>query len=132
MSLQSALAYRGLIPEHVPVTTSVTLGRPGRWETPLGTYEYRRIQRRLFTGYEKEGVMPGQEAYVATAAKAILDLVYLVPGGDAPEYLGQLRLTNLDRVDFGALHAGALVHRPKLRRAVRRVREMALAEDARR
>ena len=28
VSLQSALAHHGVIPEHVPVTTSVTTGRP--------------------------------------------------------------------------------------------------------
>src|SRR3972149_543274 len=29
VSLQSALAYYGIIPEYVPVNTSVTTGRPG-------------------------------------------------------------------------------------------------------
>ena len=47
VSLQSALAHYGLIPEHVPVTTSVTTGRPGRWQTPLGTYDFRHVQSRL-------------------------------------------------------------------------------------
>ena len=33
VSLQSVLAYYGMIPEYVPVTTSVTTGRPGNWQT---------------------------------------------------------------------------------------------------
>jgi predicted transcriptional regulator of viral defense system len=37
VSLQSALAHCGLIPEIVPVTTSVTTARNGRRETSLGT-----------------------------------------------------------------------------------------------
>ena len=41
VSCQSALAHYSLIPEHVPVVTSVTTSRPGRWETPLGIYEFR-------------------------------------------------------------------------------------------
>src|SRR3990170_8075332 len=38
VSLQSALAHYGLIPEYVPVVTSVTTKRPGHWDTPLGRY----------------------------------------------------------------------------------------------
>jgi predicted transcriptional regulator of viral defense system len=37
-SLKSTLAHAGLIPEYVPVTTSITTGRPHRWETPLGIF----------------------------------------------------------------------------------------------
>ncbi len=36
VSLQSALAHFGMIPEHVPTVTSVTPQRPQRVETPLG------------------------------------------------------------------------------------------------
>lgn len=36
VSLQSALAHYGMIPEHVPVTTSVTTGRPEEVGTQLG------------------------------------------------------------------------------------------------
>ena len=43
VSLQSAPAYFGSIPEYVPVTTSVTTGRPGRWGTPLGVFDFRHI-----------------------------------------------------------------------------------------
>jgi len=45
VSLQSALAYHGLIPEHVPVTTSVTTGRPQRQESPLGSFVYHHGAR---------------------------------------------------------------------------------------
>ena len=44
VSSQSALAWHGLIPEHVPVTTSVTSSRPGVWKTPLGVFEYRHLR----------------------------------------------------------------------------------------
>jgi predicted transcriptional regulator of viral defense system len=33
VSCQSALAYYGLIPEYVPVTTSITTSRTARWNT---------------------------------------------------------------------------------------------------
>src|ERR1039457_5493611 len=40
VSLQSALAHHGLIPEHVPVTTSVTTGCPQHRENAFGSVEY--------------------------------------------------------------------------------------------
>ena len=126
ISLQSALAYRGVIPEYVPVTTSVTNGRPGRWETPLGVFEFRHIHPDLFEGYRNEAVVPEQEALVATAAKALIDLVYFVPGADAREYLDQLRLSNLDPAELlEALETPAVAGRPKLRRAIRRLQDLA-------
>lgn len=40
VSLHSALAHHGLIPEHVPVITSLTTGRPQQRENPFGSFEY--------------------------------------------------------------------------------------------
>jgi predicted transcriptional regulator of viral defense system len=100
VSLQSALAYHGLIPEAVPVTTSVTTLRPARWDTPWGTFEVRHVKKDLFFGYELNDVGIDQRAFVATPEKALLDLVYLQPRGDAPEYLRELRLQNLERLDL--------------------------------
>ncbi len=56
VSLQSALAYYGMIPEYVPVTTSVTTSRPDHWETPLGIYDFRHIQVDFFYGYRLEDI----------------------------------------------------------------------------
>jgi len=44
VSLQSALSYHGIIPESVPVVTSVTTNRPGEFETPLGGFLYRHLK----------------------------------------------------------------------------------------
>jgi hypothetical protein len=41
VSLDSALAYHGLIPERVETVTSVTSGRARRFETPVGLFIYR-------------------------------------------------------------------------------------------
>ncbi|MGB2775314.1 MAG: hypothetical protein WBF31_23635 [Anaerolineae bacterium] len=84
VSQQAALAHYGLIPEAAPVVTSVTTGRPGRWETPLGVYEYRHVKTGLFFGYRRTEISPGQRAFVAAPEKALLDLVYLHAGGDEP------------------------------------------------
>ena len=129
VSCQSALAHHGLIPEAVPAVTSVATGRPGRWDTPLGRYEFRHIRAGLLWGYRRVELGSGQGAFVATPEKALLDLVYLRPGGDSPAFLRELRLQNLDRLDFCELVnlAGRASSR-KLLRAAAAVAELARAE----
>jgi predicted transcriptional regulator of viral defense system len=129
VSLQSALAYYGLIPEHAPAVTSVTTARPARWETPLGVYEFRHLKTNLLHGYRLIELGGGQRAFVARPEKALLDLVYLQPGGDTPEYLSELRLQNLDRLDVAELRCLAdLSKRGKLRRAAAIIAELARSE----
>jgi predicted transcriptional regulator of viral defense system len=129
VSCQSALAYYDLIPEHVPVVTSVTTARPAYWDTPLGSYDFRHVKADLFRGYRLVEVSPEQRAFVATAEKALLDLVYLQPGGDSPDYLRELRLQNLDRLELDELRRQAdLAGSPKLRRAANLVAHLARSE----
>jgi len=129
VSLHSALAYCSLIPEGVPVVTSVSTSRPGRWNTPLGSYEFRHIKIDLFFGYHLEEVSPGQRAFVAMPEKALLDLAYLHAGGDNPAYLRELRLQNLERLDLNVLcHLAERTGKPKLRRMAAYVGELANAE----
>ena len=129
VSLQSALAHYALIPESVPVTTSVTVGRPGRWDTPLGTFDYRHIRSELLSGFRRTALAGKQEALLATPEKALLDLVYLEPDGDSPEYLAELRLQNLDGIDAGELRRLATASgKPKLRRAAERILRLAETE----
>jgi predicted transcriptional regulator of viral defense system len=128
-SCQSALAHYGLIPEAVPSTVSVTPARPAHWQTPFGDYEFHHIQRDLFFGYQMTDLGGEQQAFVATPEKALLDLVYLQPGGDSPAFLRELRLQNLEEVNLEALHR--LAERagvPKLMRAAGRVALLARAE----
>ncbi len=131
VSLQSALAHYGLIPEHVPVTTSVGPGSPRRWETPLGCFEVRHLSPALVSGYRHVEVAGGQRAFVALPEKAILDLVYLVPGADRRSYLRELRLQHLENLDLAVLtRLVEATGKPKLRRAAVRVAELAKAELA--
>ena len=129
VSRQSGLSHYGLIPEYVPVTTSVTTARPARWQTPFGAFEFRHLQAKLLYGYRLIDVGQNQRAFVATPEKALLDLIYLQPGGDSPDYLNELRLQNLDRLDLNDLaRQAARVERPKLERAATYVAELARAE----
>lgn len=118
VSLQSALAYHGLMPEAVPMVTSVTTNRPGRFETPVGVFLYRHLQRGLFWGYQETELEDGQRAYVAVAEKALLDLYYLTPGRIDASYVGELRL-DPDGLDIARLRSfAARAAKPKLTRAI--------------
>lgn len=125
VSLQSALAHHGLIPEHVPVITSVTTGRPQHRENPFGSFEYHHCSPNRLTGYRVEKLGGGQEALVATPAKALADLIHLVPGSDSSAYLSELRLTNLEKVEPAELLEPEADGRPKIRRAFRRLAALA-------
>jgi len=130
VSLQSALAYYGMIPEYVPVTTSITTSRPDHWETPLGIFDFRHIQVDFFDGYTLVDLSDNQQAFIARPEKALLDLVYLEPGADTLDYLVELRLENLSRLDWKVFES--LVRRmkkPKLTRAIAVIRKLAGEEE---
>jgi len=132
VSLQSALSWHGLIPEFVPVATSVTTGRPQVIETPLGRFEYRHVKTSMFCGYRKTSLSAKQDAFMANAEKALLDLVYLTPRGDSPEFLRELRLQNLDVIDIEKLFETARqTGSPKLERAASAVSDIAAGGDSR-
>jgi predicted transcriptional regulator of viral defense system len=99
VSLQSALAYHGLIPEYVPETTCVTTGRPLLIESPVGRIRYHHLKREAFWGYTQEQ-RGSQTASVAKPEKALLDLVYLTPGGASRGYIAELRLQGLEELDL--------------------------------
>ena len=119
VSLQSALAYYGLVPEFVPVTTSVTTRRQNRWENSLGVYVFRYLQESFIFGYKQVEVAPKQMAFVAEPEKALLDLIYLTPGADSKEYVDELRLQNTEQLDLEKLSRYAeQMDKPKLLRVI--------------
>ncbi len=129
VSCQSALAHYGLIPEYVPVVTSVTTGHPGSWSTPVGDFEFHHIKAELWRGYQLGDVGGAQSAFVATPEKALLDLVHLYTAADSLDYLRELRLQNLERLNLVALHNWAdRAGSPKLQRAANRIAELAVIE----
>ena len=130
VSGQSALAFYGLIPDTMQATLSVTAGRPERIETPLGVFEFRHVKPELLRGYRMTALhgpqTAVQQALVATPEKALLDLVYLQPGGDTPAYLRELRLQNLENLDLDELCSLAEIFgTPKLHRAVNVITNLA-------
>lgn len=134
VSLQSALAYHGVIPEAVPIVTSVTTGRPRRFRTPFGEFVYRHVRPGLFWGYREIELGPGLQGYVALPEKALLDLLYLTPGPVRRRFLMELRFSS-GQLDPARLeHFARRTKKPKLIRAaslaVRLLREEAGKEAA--
>lgn len=78
VSLESALAYHGLIPEAVHQVSSVTSARSRSFETPLGVFTFQRVPaRKPRAGVEAVKVSPNAWAFIGTAVRAIADTVYL-------------------------------------------------------
>lgn len=129
VSLQAALAYYGLIPEVVNTNTSVSTGRPERLETPLGIYDFRHIKTDLLFGYKMTN-LGDQSAFVATPEKALLDLIYLHPGGDSIDYLRELRLQNTEILDINIIREFAEKFKtPRLQKAVKEILQLLAGES---
>ena len=92
VSLQSALSHYGMIPEYVPVVTSVTTRRPETVETALGRFQYRHVKPCLLNGFSDMEIAPGQSALLASPEKALIDLLYLTPRSDDSAFLDELRV----------------------------------------
>jgi predicted transcriptional regulator of viral defense system len=75
VSLQSALFRRGLIEQVPDVLYAITLGRARRVKTPSVSVSLHRMPPALFGGYE----VAGDGTKMATAEKALFDLLYLSP-----------------------------------------------------
>ena len=125
VSGRSALAFAQAIPEYVAEVTSCTGGRPRSYCTPLGRFSFRRLKANLRFGFRQVELGGSQQAFLAEPEKALLDLVYLHPGGDGIAYLKELRLNHdvlrLDALDAFAQQCAA----PKLLRAAARICKLA-------
>ena len=97
LSLEWALAYHGLSAQKPHEATSVTLGRPRRLQTVLGTLSYAHLSKALFFGFRKETVQPRVEAWVAEPEKALLDWIYLRRLAGEPIALDEIQTGRLRR-----------------------------------
>ena len=102
VSLEKAFEFYDLIPEAVFSVTCVTTKRPGGFDTPLGRFDYSHVQPRLFWGYGSIAG-EGQIGFMAHPEKALLDFVYLKAPSLSRDYLDELRLQNLEKIDTARL-----------------------------
>ena len=118
LSGQWALSFYGLIPDAVPVHTSVTTRGPAGFENAFGMFRYTSIKRSFFFGYHPVSVA-GSEVLVATAEKALLDLFHLHPGKWDRARMIEMRFQQTEVVDRDRLHAYARrIGKPRIGRAV--------------
>ncbi len=102
------------------------MGRPSNWN---GRFEFQHLASHLFWGYQLVDLSEGQQAFVAMPEKALLDLAHLTPHSDSPDYLAELRLQNLDRLDLTRLREFAeRPGKPKWRRITAQIEKLTLQE----
>lgn len=92
ISLHSALAFYGMIPEAVVQITSVTTLKTASFVNSFGEYSYRNVKESLFFGYELKPVTDNRAMQFATPEKALLDLLYLYPFYNNAQEIESLRL----------------------------------------
>ena len=123
ISLEKALEYHNLIPEAVPVYTSVTTKRQGRFVSRVGIFDYKHIQESLFWGYTSSTVKQ-QTAFVASPEKALLDFFYLKRVKISLDYLQELRLQNVEKINIEKLFkCASRFRKPKMLRIAEAIRE---------
>jgi len=91
ISLHSALAFYGIIPEAVVQTTAVSSLKKAYFENVFGSFSYRQILPELMFGYEQKTFLNKYSLIFATPEKAILDLLYLYPLYDNEQEIRELR-----------------------------------------
>jgi len=78
ISLESALSWRGWIPEAVYTLTSSAFGKSNEFSTPLGEFSYTRVPQNIFyTGVERHIDEAGDVFFIASPVKALADYVYV-------------------------------------------------------
>lgn len=105
VSLESALAFRGVTESASSVISSVTTRRTAAYDTPLGRFRYQVVKPALFGGYEELELPDGQLAHVATAEKALVDLLYLSPPATISRRLAELGIPRAAGISWGRVVA---------------------------
>lgn len=92
ISLHTALAFYGIIPEAVVQITSVTSLKTASFRNDFGEYSYNNIKENLLFGYDLKPMADNRTIQFATPEKALLDLLYLYSFYDSEKELEELRL----------------------------------------
>lgn len=119
VSMEKALEYHNMIPEAVTVYTSITAKRKSRYVSEAGIFDYSYINKSLFWGYDSVTVNK-QTAFIANCEKAILDFFYIRKADISLDYLNELRLQNVKKINTKKLFEYAQrFKRPKMLYAAR-------------
>jgi predicted transcriptional regulator of viral defense system len=91
ISLHSALAFYGIIPEAIVQTTAVSSLKKANFENMFGSFSYQQILPELMFGNEQKTFLNKHSLFFATPEKAILDLLYLYPQYNSEQEIIELR-----------------------------------------
>ncbi len=92
VSLHTALAFYGMIPEAVVQITSVTSLKTTNFTNSFGEFSYKSVRDELMFGYDLKPIADGRTVQLAKPEKALLDLFYLFPFYNSAEDMEALRL----------------------------------------
>ncbi len=92
VSLHTALAFYGMIPESVIQITSVTTLKTASFSNYFGEYSYKSLRSELMFGYTIKPIADGRALQLAKPEKALLDLLYLYPFYNSLQEMDDLRL----------------------------------------
>lgn len=92
VSLHTALAFHGLIPESISQTTCVSTLKTARFSNNFGTFSYKNVKPQLFFAYEQLPYLENKSILIAPPGKALIDLLYLYPFYNSKAELINLRL----------------------------------------
>lgn len=81
ISLETALAYWGLIPERVHEISSVTIKTAKVYKTPVGRFSYLHVKAPYYSfGIQYVQLRTTQAVLIASPEKALCDKIILSPG----------------------------------------------------
>jgi len=92
ISLHTAMAFYGLIPEAVVSIVSVSTLKTASFTNDLGSFSYKKLSEKLFTGFDHMPFLKDKTILMASPEKALLDLLYLYPFYNAEKDVLDLRL----------------------------------------
>jgi predicted transcriptional regulator of viral defense system len=92
ISLHTALAFYGMIPEGIVRISAVGALKKAQFENAFGTFTYQKIAPGLMFGYDAKQMQGGRTLLFAQPEKALLDLLYLYPFYNTPQEMEELRL----------------------------------------
>jgi len=92
VSLHSALAFYGIIPETVVQITSITSLKTASFSNPFGDFSYKSVSADLMFGYDMKKMKDDRMFAYATPEKALLDLLYIYPFYNTINEIENLRL----------------------------------------
>jgi len=103
ISLEYALQHYNFIPEAVHLITSVTSKKTKNITNDLGSFSYSKIKSEMFSNYSLTKDYYGNEFYIASPEKALIDFLYFrvrkIKKLKKNIFESSYRLQNLEEVD---------------------------------